>query len=457
MSINFVTFYETNHHVLGDSFDSIGQTTNLGTKRFLAYNEATGWGYKDLNIFLRMIRCFFGVYGDTHLKKVYSQIIEEHKEFQQVASSDKAGKGEELAPFPYKAMNKILISWQRSQVMKKEWGFIVPEKCREMKVDCKEGDIVFLDENKRKIYNEIKKKIPIEESVDYQKYSFPSIEKVLLKKLFENGRDIDIQLQKGDFDYPESSDTEIHWTANFSGPQLLGLCLENCIITQKEVQTIEHPGLYHLYSALQGHGTTKELNGSEIALIRGANRVLRFNASELLGDKTKSYGRFMNDLELKNLINEEKIVILFNDKEEPRIVPRISNIFAMSAPIVPERLSGREYTKPHLQDLFLSSATAFSSIRYTHPIKKVVVHSGNWGCGMKGNGVKTSILIQLFAAYFSKIDEVVYHSRGSDKEFNEALDLFHSIKEKMPDVTVNDLMEHLAINAESFGLTYKRL
>ena len=43
-------------------------------------------------------------------------------------------------------------------------------------------------------------------------------------------------------------------------------------------------------------------------------------------------------------------------------------------------------------------------------IKKIIIHTGNWGCGAFGGNVELHTMLQIIAAVSAGVDEMIYHA-----------------------------------------------
>jgi len=67
---------------------------------------------------------------------------------------------------------------------------------------------------------------------------------------------------------------------------------------------------------------------------------------------------------------------------------------------------------------------------------KVIVHTGNWGCGAYGGNISIMSCLQIAAARLAGIDKIIYHVMGDNnqKEFNIGLQVYNKLIRKEIDV-----------------------
>lgn len=310
---------------------------------------------------------------------------------------------------------------------------------------AKNDKLEIVDQNKQCAYDHLvneKSKSKLGNNICVRKYSLTDVE-TLKSQPLSTLSETQVTVKGGVFEYPASTDKEMHWTANFADSTLFGHC-EGHLLAQDELQVLEHPALYHVKKNLP-EGMEK-LNGEnyEAALFQNVPRLGRLNTRpepnvSLYGEgfRRASHGRIKSAL-------------------TPFENPIESNIFAIAAPFVPE-LAGQLYRKEHLERLFYTAYNAFSNIKNIaqEQGKKAIVHTGNWGAGAFGNDPKTVYLIQLLAAQFAGIDEIVMYpiEHSNFQQFGQAQLAFEQFEGC---ATVEDLLTAMAANAEKLNLRYGR-
>ena len=453
MSLSISSFVEAKRSNLGKNFENVGRITWLGKKRFLVYNPSEGWGYRDLNAFQRLIRYLFGGYKDTHIKKIYAQLLlERERELQQERFCSNIiyfiGHLLRLMPernlsFPWMLFEKIEFCWARSYDLLEAGYTDVSRKQRELTIRCQKIDPAIADNNKHVVYDRIFQNGPIQDVVCCKKFKIVDEREILNRKLLQ-GQKVEVVKRSGTFTYPESRGNILQWTANFSDTRLLGLC-QGPQLAQSELQVLEHPGLGHLKAALDIQGSMKYLNGNEVMLISGAYRYARLDVTSRASNGANIYGDNFAAASQADVLSK---LHLFD-------CPVRSNIFSFKIPTVPLELIGRACRKDDLAKLLFRAIGAFSAIKFEYPTKKIVVHTGHWEPGEVGNSAKVATIIQLAAARFSGVDQVEYYPLGKGRDFDRGKAIWQRMEREFPDMTVNEFLTYLEDNAARLGFLYE--
>ena len=64
-------------------------------------------------------------------------------------------------------------------------------------------------------------------------------------------------------------------------------------------------------------------------------------------------------------------------------------------------------------------------------MKRIVIHTGNWGCGAFGGNVELHTMLQIIAAVAAGVDEMVYHA-VDEKNLSNAFEGVEALKELLP-------------------------
>jgi hypothetical protein len=120
-----------------------------------------------------------------------------------------------------------------------------------------------------------------------------------------------------------------------------------------------------------------------------------------------------------------------------------SNIIAMEAP----KYGSGTYTNATIKRVLSTAYTGFLAARYESLVEKgilsrshdprqqhsahnpdapaifpkVVIHTGNWGCGAYGGSIQLMSTLQYFAALLAGVDKIVYHAAGAANQ-RQAMD-----------------------------------
>jgi len=294
-----------------------------------------------------------------------------------------------------------------------------------------------------------------------------------------------VVLQEGSFDYPLSTDEEVHWTANFGDSNVFGYC-KTGLFAQDELQVAEHPALVNVHEAFHQDPTFGRLQPGSALLIQGA---LRYGAI----DTAKRIDRINGTLYGNNFqrASEEEIDSVTTRLEGENLRP--SNIFVIAAPRIAPRLEGQPYTLQTLTEIARTAYAAFKGIvDISTPVQpsgefdgdvprarpRIVVHTGNWGCGAFGNDVKTQAAIVIAMARAAGIDELRGYPMSSTVAWHQAIGLLNYIErmtapvgmtvfnpetgqliDSIPEdtgITVGNFLQILADGAGGWGLLYRR-
>ena len=107
------------------------------------------------------------------------------------------------------------------------------------------------------------------------------------------------------------------------------------------------------------------------------------------------------------------------------------------------------YTEAQYERLLETAILAFgAAVNASPPGFKVVIHTGNWGCGAYGGNKRVAALVQTAAAHFSLVDRLEYHAfeKGSAGEVEDGMRFFRRVCPSSIDV--NYLVE--AMKNEGF-------
>jgi hypothetical protein len=257
----------------------------------------------------------------------------------------------------------------------------------------------------------------------------------------------------GFFEYSTFEGPEATWYLNFADRNLFGY-YQGALFAQDEMQVMEHPILGSVRSWLEEqslnapkyHPNTQNASGSPTPyLFQGVER--RFNIStDNNSEEERPHGlygkRFMG---ASQKAIELATVCL--------IPPTFSNIIAISA-LSPRR---GKYTRSQITKLFTTVYTGFMAARIesnqspfiaTSKPPRVIIHTGNWGCGAFGGNPTLIALIQLLAAKCAGIDLLVYHPLSNEKQYNHALKI---ITEELGEIMRNKGVMAALIQLEACG------
>lgn len=239
------------------------------------------------------------------------------------------------------------------------------------------------------------------------------------------------EMASGFFEYRVFEGSETTWYLNFADRNLFGY-YQGALFAQDEMQVMEHPILGSARSWLEEksletqeyHPNTQDASGSPTPYLF-QNIERRFSIAT---DKNSEAGRPNGLYGNRFMGASEKAIENATTILRP---PTSSNIIAISA-ISPRR---GKYTRAQISKLFSTVYTGFMAARIesnrspfiaTTKPPRVIIHTGNWGCGAFGGKPTLIALIQLVAAYSAGIDLLVYHPVSNEIQYDKAMKLFSS-------------------------------
>ena len=108
----------------------------------------------------------------------------------------------------------------------------------------------------------------------------------------------------------------------------------------------------------------------------------------------------------------------------------ITNLIAMEAP----KYGSGNYSIDQILDIFNTAITAFipTKIESLHETKEsayVLIHTGNWGCGVYGGNKILIALLQIISAQIIGIKYLIYHTYDSrsTNDYKAAIKLFNNL------------------------------
>lgn len=219
----------------------------------------------------------------------------------------------------------------------------------------------------------------------------------------KNALDIEI-LTKKDFklttddrfyDYTKAREGEETWFVSF--PDVF-LCsgFSSHKFNQEQIQTLEMPllALFSYYMKDQDKFSTflfDDVLDPTPLLIKNIPYWISVNASDLYGDKFKSASKEEIKAGIKPFAGNVKCNIL--------------------SIVAPNSRDSEEYSLDKVFYVLKTLLCSFSAIR-AQCRGKVVIHSGNWGCGETTANQRLIYLAHMYAASACGIDELVLHTVG---------------------------------------------
>jgi hypothetical protein len=74
---------------------------------------------------------------------------------------------------------------------------------------------------------------------------------------------------------------------------------------------------------------------------------------------------------------------------------------------------------------------------------RTIIHTGWWGCGAYGNNRQMMILTQILAAYWTQVDEIIFHTQTNEhqRDISAAQALVEKmLKEKRIDTVIDQIL-----------------
>ena len=234
----------------------------------------------------------------------------------------------------------------------------------------------------------------------------------------------------GYYDYKDRSSSERYvWYVNFADYLLFGF-YDDSKFAQDEIQSLEHPLLCSVVRYLDDNNlphlpTYTALIRNKVTapyLVENVPYWISVNTSVTMADGSvhNLYGHNFST-ESHDVINAG-IKIVQEDLN--------NNIIAMAAP---DSINNGCYSYSDIRYSIETVLTAFSAAAVQADkkgCKKVVIHTGNWGCGAFGGVPVFSYLCQFIAGSMCGIDELVFHAPVM-QDFNKALALFEDFKSQV--------------------------
>jgi len=258
---------------------------------------------------------------------------------------------------------------------------------------------------------------------------------------------------EGNFQYPPSTDQEVHWTANFGHCNVFPYC-RGLAFNESELQVAEHPALMHVQTALEKNRELADmahLEAGSALLIEGAFRYGSVDISMPIDRLGRTlYG---NHFAWATEIDVASAIRRSYDTQE-------SKIFVIPAPRIHPDLEGEPYTLDTLREIARTAYAAFKGIidiSSSENRPKVVIHTGNWGCETSGNDEATQAAIVLMMAFAAGIDEVRYHPMGFDEDWDFAIEILRFIQHQNPlGINIGSFLSTLLANVSNWELFYRR-
>jgi hypothetical protein len=276
----------------------------------------------------------------------------------------------------------------------------------------------FTNANKR-AFIEMVEGLPVPGTIDVARWTAVSL------PTKRSGRRPHLETKVGYFTYDSDTDSKMHWHLNFANFDLFS-AYAGTLLAQDEMQVLEHPDLARVRHALQAEGLSTlvtDRDGPTPFTLTAVPRRGAIETSPSRGRPGGLYGNRFAAAPVEQVLAATTII-------EP---PTFSNIVAMEAPAY-----GRgEYTSDEISGVLTTAVTGFSAAatetERLAPGARTVIHTGWWGCGAYGGNQELMALLQLVAAEWAEVDEVVFHIGSVDSE--PILQRAREMQESTPDTT----------------------
>lgn len=208
------------------------------------------------------------------------------------------------------------------------------------------------------------------------------------------------------YDSPDTSTTR-HWHLNFANYDLFSV-YAGSLLAQDEMQVLEHPDMASVRVALLAKGASTMVTERDEPTPILVSGVRRLGIIDTARTPTRPDGLYGNRFARAPLTQ----VAEATTKLDP---PTISNILAIEAPAGGRGL----YAADEITFILRTAVTGFgATVAETQRVNeaaKTVNHTGCWGCGAYGGNQELMAVLQLLAAEWAGVDEVVFHT-GTDGE-----------------------------------------
>ena len=252
--------------------------------------------------------------------------------------------------------------------------------------------------------------------------------------------------------FPKPNDVE--WYVNFADERLF-FGYGTDLFAQDEIQVAEHPSLGSLRECLIAIEkedkrfrpyTRNENSKPTPVLIRGIERRLKISVEPEIEDGRpfSIYGSNFRRAGKDMLRNACRVI-------SP---PTITNLIAMEAP----KYGSGNYSIVQILDIFNTATTAFTaakieSLHKTKESANIIIHTGNWGCGVYGGNKTLMALLQIISAQIVGIKYLIYHTYDpeSTNDYKGALKLFNSLlMEENKELRIMDILTKI----QKFGFRW---
>lgn len=258
-----------------------------------------------------------------------------------------------------------------------------------------------LGKNKQAVYEKIMSGREFSsEQIELKKYELGSEEQFLGLKLKLKQRQVKVEQIQSRFTYPApSSPNEVfEVTLNFADHAGLFFYWSTDLFAQDEIQALEFPLSFHLMTYAENIKSSAirfDQNKVQVALVRN---IPRFGSIDTDG----IYGNAFSEADTEQVLRQTTRI----DK------PSRYNLLAMAAYAADPENDGKPYDTESVKKLFEMAYTGFSAAKQQADVRhtrKLVINTGNWGCGAFGNDPLLIAVLQILAAEMVGASQLNYH------------------------------------------------
>ncbi|CAB4432839.1 unnamed protein product [Rhizophagus irregularis] len=309
----------------------------------------------------------------------------------------------------------------------------------------------------------------------------------------QGGKEMKIEVKNDVFDYssPEDDNT-VNWYINFADKHVFGYYGGN-LFAQDESQCLEHPVLCSLrdylvkgdqescFTTARPILTKDSISSSFIStpiLVRGVERKVQVKTDVNKNEK-RPFGLYGNQFAHASPEAIKLATTIYDKRIDPKTGnPYYSNIIAIEAP----KYGHGKYTFNTIKKILATGYSGFLAAKFESLVEKgilernheenqehtkinineeesvpkprVIIHTGNWGCGAYGGNITIMSCLQIAAAHLAGIDKIVYHAMGNQDEFNSGLQIYNElIKDVEGDVKIDDFIKNVELKDFQWGLS----
>lgn len=248
-----------------------------------------------------------------------------------------------------------------------------------------------------------------------------------------------VTVDKGYFDYTKAKEGEETWFLNFADPYLF-VAYDSELFAQDEIQCLEMPLLASCRLYLEEKGKdamTSRFGVPTPFTFRSVPYWISVNTNPVLKDGSVGniYG---NNLYYASEEEVQAGIRTFEGNIR-------CNVIAMAAPAC----GYGQYSKAEIEEILKTLLCSYSALKDNCQEDRVVIHTGNWGCGAFGGNRELMYLSQIYAASVCGISEIVLHSPDG-----ELLGRAKTVYDQIPsEMSFDQVVQFLLAKGYCWGLS----